>query len=172
MKRFVLGFFAVALIASGCHAQVPQSAPKYQCPPTTSTAWAPLNPVGSTSNPPTSSLSYVDKPAAGQWCYNVVAYDPTSTSQTYQMYSLPSNVTQITFTSSNTSVTNTWSASTTLSVVYVMSRAPATLIAPPGAPALNSPTVAMDLKPALPEVKPAEPMTAMIETPKLASSVR
>lgn len=142
MKR--LSLFPVLAIAltmtAGC--QIPQSAPKYQCPPPSSTAWAPLNPVGSTSNPPIPSLTYVDHPTVGEWCYDVLAYDPVSTSPTYQMYSLPSNMTMIAFAASNTSVTNTWGASSTSGVVYVMLRAAALLVSPPGAPTLNSPTIA------------------------------
>lgn len=171
MKRFfvVLPLFLVTVLTAGC--QVPSSPQTYgSCLniPTTSSAWVPLNPVGSLSSAPTSALAYIDRPSVGIQCYAVVAYDPNTASPTYKLYSVPSNIVQEIFTSSNTQVNLTWDASTTSGVVYVVSRASAPLISPPGAPVLKNPTVATALP--LP-IKQAPTYLAKVNAPK-ALSVR
>ena len=118
MKRLSLIF---ALVAIGCHAQVPPNPTAYTCPASTGTAYTL---IGS----PT-ALTYTDThPAAGVYCYIVQS---TIGSQV----SVPSNIAGPFTVSGSNSILLTWNAPTTgpAPTCYAMSRAQAiqsTILAP------------------------------------------
>lgn len=155
MKRFA---FALALIAAGCHAQVPPNPTVFTCPASTGSAYAL---IGS----PT-ALTYTDThPASGTYCYIVQ-------STIGGQVSVPSNIAGPFTTSGSNSVLLTWNAPTTgpAPTGYAMSRAAAvqsTLLAP----ALVNGQVA-EVKPALSLPDSPRPVYALLTAPELRGKVR
>jgi hypothetical protein len=105
-----------------------------------------LNPVGSSTNPPVAAgtTSYTDTaPPVGTSCYTAQAYGGSPTPQV----AAPSNVVSLTV-ASGQKVLLTWIPVCT-SCVTIISRTAATLVPPPTAPSLGTPTTANLVRPAL-----------------------
>jgi hypothetical protein len=157
MKNRILALlaciFAIAPVA--CHTQVPPVTPPQQsCPVATSAAYTQINPVGSTTNPPTTATTYSDSPS-GASCYAVTGYLPPSGGVEGQ-YGGTSNVvgpqTPGTGAKVNLSLTCTAGAGQTCSgVLWVFSRASAVTALAPATPSANPPTSATETKPFFPQ---------------------
>ena len=157
MKRIAI-LSTLALVAVGCHGQLPPNPTTFTCPSSTGTAYTLI------SSP--TALTVTDThPAAGTNCYIAQSTIGTQVSQ-------PSNISgPFTMTGSN-SVILTWTAPTSgpVPTAYAISRAPAvatTLLAP----ALVNGTLA-EVKPALVTPESAKQVYALMQAPVLRGSVR
>lgn len=153
MSRF-LAVLALAIMAAGCHGQVPPTPPIATCPAATvgGTAYTPLNPVSNNTTPASvTGTTYNDTPTTGSWCYIVQSWAIVAPATVYQV-SVPSNVAgPLTTTSNLPVVALSWTAPAA-GYTYIVSRAPAAVVAAPTAPVLSpGATAAMLEKP-----KPAQ----------------
>lgn len=157
-----------AFIVAGCRAQVPTSPPVYSCPVPTSTLWTPLNPVGSSTNPPVAVTNYKDNlPSPSNYCYGALSYRASD-----GQYSVLSNTSLATVTAGKSTFL-TWTAPLETNLLYVIVRAPATLVTPPVAPTLNAPSTALlATPPVFPIVVSSQPSLAFAVPFDLRSVVR
>ena len=110
------------------------------CPLPTSSAFTQINPVGSTTDPPSATPSLAVTPAATGTCYAVTGYLPASGTVIGQ-YGATSNVVGPVTTAQTLSVTCTVPSpnpnnETCTGVEWVFSSAPANTATAPGVPAL------------------------------------
>ena len=156
MINKVFAGLVLALVAVGCHSQVPPTPPVATCPVATvgGTAYTPLNPVSNNTTPASvTGTTYNDTPTTGSWCYIVQSWALISPAQVYQV-SVPSNVAgPLTTTAALPVVALSWTAPAS-GYTYIVSRAPASVVPAPTAPVLSpGTTAAVLLKPAPTELK-------------------
>jgi hypothetical protein len=159
MRR--IAFAAVLLVAVGCRAQVPPNPTVFTCPPSSGTAYTPLN----QSNQAT-GLTYTDThPAANTYCY-------VAQSAIGAQVSVPSNIAGPFTVSGSNSVLLTWLAPTTgpAPTGYAISRAIATQ-ATILAPSLVNGTMA-SVQPAVKEPDQAQAAYAALRPMQLKGAVR
>jgi hypothetical protein len=151
MKRLFAALIALATLTGpvACHTQVPPvTPPQSGCPAITSSAWTQLNPVGSATNPPTTTPTLAVTPS-GPTCYAATGYLPASAGVIGQ-YGATSNVVGPASVPATLSVSCTAGAGQTCSgVLWVFSSAPAATALAPAVPSLSAPGVAQVLKPQL-----------------------
>ena len=161
----------LALAAVGCHAQQPPSPPVYSCPVAIAggSAYTPINSVAApyTTAASISGSSYTYTPSSpGAYCYILQSWSLAVGATVYQD-SVPSSAVQATTTAATPKIEFTWTppAATAvyLTYTYILSQAPATLVAAPLAPAVTTPLVTATLDgPAAPVV-----VAGVAETPVL-----
>jgi hypothetical protein len=128
MTRIIALALLLMPLTAGCHAQVPPNPVTYSCPPSTGTAYAPLNQAS-----PTAALTYSWTPVSGVYCVIVQSTLGTAVS-------VPSNTAGPVAAAGDT-FTASWTPPSTGPTPsgYVVSMAPAvqtTLGAPTLAPAI------------------------------------
>ena len=126
---------AVALLAVGCHAQVPPTPPVVMCPAIG--VYMPLNAApNNTTAASITGTTYADVPGAGSWCYIVQSWAIVSPATVYQVSS-PSNVAgPVVITAALPVAALSWTGVS--GYTYIVSRAPATTAMIPVAPVLPS----------------------------------
>lgn len=141
--RHISTFLSIVVILgllAGCHsapAQVTSGPQTYTCQAAVvnGNAYTPINPSTNITNPPVTGQSLSDTPGAGVWCYIVQAWLTPNAS-------VPSNVAQITATSTDPVINLSWvnPNQTQTGVTYIVSRSPAIANSPLLAPTQNAPT--------------------------------
>ena len=126
---------AIALLAVGCHAQIPPTPPVATCP--TVGVYTPLNAASNnTAAASITGTAYADTPGVGNWCYVVQSWAIVSPATVYQV-SLPSNVAgPVVITATLPVASLSWTGAS--GYTYIVSRAPATTAMVPTAPVLTS----------------------------------
>jgi hypothetical protein len=164
MKRIYATLAILALGLTACaHSQQPPSPVAYTC----SGNYTELNaPASNTVAASIAGASYTwSPPSVGAWCVILQSWGLPAGQTIYQV-SVPSNVAQVTTTTSATHVNLTWTqpapTSMCASYTYILSYAAATPIAVPTAPLLNTPTTSQMVKPALPGDMPAPVLAAKL----------
>lgn len=126
---------AVALLAVGCHAQVPPTPTVATCPAVG--VYTPLNAAPNNNTAASiTGTTYADTPGVGNWCYVVQSWAIISPATVYQV-SLPSNVAgPVVITATLPIASLSWTGAS--GYTYIVSRAPATAALVPTAPVLTS----------------------------------